>query len=169
MEWRTISLIEMSYCDIFASRVAVPVPLPALNPCRASYNWMEDNIRILMMPDISFHRTSTRPIPMKLVLPPLGIITTICQAHDAASSPPLKVNCMMTTNLYQFPRSGSSSWVFARSHILRCSALMTDRPPERCSCSRSTESEIIPSPGILSSTGKGSTSMGISQPGGRTW
>ena len=75
--------MEMSCWDSLASRVAVPVPLPAQNLCRASWNWMEDYIRRLMMLDIALHSTSTRPIPMKSVPPPLGIITTVCQAQDA--------------------------------------------------------------------------------------
>ena len=51
---------------------------------------MEDYIRQLMMPYIAFHRTSTRTITLKLVPPPLGIITTFFQAHDDASYSTLK-------------------------------------------------------------------------------
>ena len=78
MECRTAYLMAMRLCSSFASKAAVPVPLPAQKPCRESWNWMEDNIRQLMMPDIAFHMTSTRPIPPKSVPTPLGIITTVC-------------------------------------------------------------------------------------------
>ena len=121
------------------------------------------------MPDIAFHRTSTRSIPLNLMPPPLGIIATVFQSHNAASSPPLKAACMMAAAFSQFPGSGYSPCVAARSHILRCSALIMDRPLARCSCIRSTASEISSSPGILSSTGKGDTSVGIGRPGGGTW
>ena len=51
---------------------------------------MEDDIRQLMMPDIDFHRTSTRKITLKLVPPTLDIITTFFQTHDDASYSTLK-------------------------------------------------------------------------------
>ena len=122
---------------------------------------MEYNIRRLMMPDIAFHKTSTSPISLKLVHTPLGIITTVLQAHGAASSPPLKSACMMATNFSQFPLSGCSSRVAAQSYILKCSTLMPDGPPAQCICIHSTESIIYSSPRILSSNGKGDTSIGI--------
>ena len=87
---------------------------------------MEDNIWQLMITDIAFHRTSTIPIPLKSVPPPFGIITTIFQAHNTAIYPQLKAVYMMATNFSQLPRSGSSSRFAPRSHVLRCSALITD-------------------------------------------
>ena len=125
--------MEMSCSIRFTPRVAVPLPLPARKPCIASWNWMEDDIRRLMIPDTPFHRTSTRPIPLKLMPPPLGIIITICQRHNTVSYPPLKAACMMATTFFQFPGSVSSSFVSARSHILRFLALMMDGPPAQCS------------------------------------
>ena len=101
--------------------------------------------------------------------PPLGIITTVFQAHETTSYPPVKAAFVMATTFSQFPGSGSSSCIAARIHILSCSDLMLDGPPARCSCSRITASEIFSSPGILSSTGKGYTSMEIGCYGGRTW
>ena len=130
---------------------------------------MEENTWQLMMPDIAFYRTSTRPIPLKLVPNPLGIINTACQIHNNASYPPLKATRMMTTNFSQFPGLGSSSHVDMQSHILRFSALMPGGPLTQCSNSRSTASEISSLVGILLSTGKGATSMGIGLPGGGTW
>ena len=59
---------------------------------------MEDHIRQLIMPDIAFHKTSTRPIPQKPVPPPFGIITTKLKAHGAASYPTMKAACMIATN-----------------------------------------------------------------------
>ena len=161
--------MTMRFRSRFSLRVAVPVPLLAQKPCRASWKWMEDNIQRLMMPDIDFHRTSTRPIPLKSVPPPLGIIYTVWQAQDTTSSPPLKSSFIMATTFSQFPGSRRSSRVIARSHILRCSALMPDRPPARYSCICSTASAISSSSGTLSSTGKGATSIGIGIPGGGMW
>ena len=46
---------------------------------------------------------------------------------------------------------------------------MLDGPVAQCSRIRSTSSAISSSPGLLSSTGKGATSMGIGRPGGGTW
>ena len=51
---------------------------------------MEDDIRQLMMPDIAFDRTSTRKITLKLVPPPLDIITTFFQTQDDTSYSTLK-------------------------------------------------------------------------------
>ena len=130
---------------------------------------MEDDIRKLMVTDIAFHRTSTRQISLKSVPPPLEIITTVCQVQGSASYPPLKAACMMAMNFSQFPGFGNSSLVAAQIQILRCLALMLDGPQAQCSSSCSTTSEISSSAGILSSTGKGATSMGIGCPGGRTW
>ena len=161
--------MAMSCCISFVLKVAFPVPLPMWNICRTSWNWIEDDIQWLMMPDVAFHRTSTRPIPLKLVPPTLVIITTVYQAHDAASSPPLKAACMITTNLSQLPGLGSSSCIAAWSHILKCLALMIDGPPSWCSRSRSTALEISSSIVILSYTRKEATSIGIGCPSGRTW
>ena len=136
MEYRTVSLMAIILCNIFALRVAVPVPLPAKNPYRASWNWMEDNIRRLVILDIAFHGTSTSPIPLKSLPPPLGIITTVCQAHNAECYPTLKDACMMVMTFSQFPGSGYSSHFTVKSHILKCSALMPVGPPTRCSRSR---------------------------------
>ena len=72
----------------------------------------------------------------------------------------------METTCSQVP--GSSSRVSVQSHILRCSALIPDGPPEQCSRIPSTALTIYSSPGILSSTGKGTTSTGLGFPGGRT-
>ena len=123
----------------------------------------------LMMPYIAFHKTSTRPIPLKSVPPPLGIITTICKAHVAVSSPPLKAACMVAMIFSQLPGSGCSSRVATQSHILRCLDLMTDRPVARCCCCCRTASSISSYPGILSFTGKGPTYMIICFPVGRMW
>ena len=147
----------------------VPVPLPTWNPCRASWNWMEDDICKLMNPDIAFHRTSARPITLKSVHTPLEIITTIFHAHDAKSSTPLKSSWMMEATFSQFPRSGSSSCISAQSHILRYSALIPYGPLARCSCSHSTALAISSSPGIFLSTMKGGTYMVIGCPGVGTW
>ena len=84
-----------------------------------------------MTPDITFHRTPTRTIPLKSVPTYLGIINTFCYAYTVASSTPLKAACMMETAFYQFPGSGSTTHVAAQSHILRCSALIPDGPPEQ--------------------------------------
>ena len=46
---------------------------------------------------------------------------------------------------------------------------MPKGPPEKCSRIHSTASEISSYPGILSSTGKGATSMEIGRHGGKTW
>ena len=121
------------------------------------------------MPYISFHRTSTRPIPTKLVLTPLGITTTVCQSHSDTSYSPLKVACTVAMTFSQFPGSRHYSRVTALSQILRCSALMPDGPSSRCSCRCSTTSAISSSLGMVSSTGNGANSMGIGLPGGRTW
>ena len=72
MEWRNVYIMAISFCISFYSRVAVHVTLPAQKPCRASWDWMKDNIRRLMMKYIAFHRTYTRPIYLKSVPPPLG-------------------------------------------------------------------------------------------------
>ena len=58
------------------------------------------------MLDIAFHRTSTRTIPRDLVPPPLGIITTVCQAHGATSSPPPKGRMYECGELLPVPRVG---------------------------------------------------------------
>ena len=72
-------------------------------------------------------------------------------------------------DLPHFTGSGSYSCVAAKSHTLRCLSLIPDGPLSRCSCSRSTALSIYYLPGILSSTGKGDTSMGIGRPGGGMW
>ena len=138
----------------------VPVPIPAQNPCRSSWNWMEDDIQRLMIPDIAFHRTSTIPTPLKLLPPPLEIITTVFQAHITASYPPLKAAYMMAKTFSQFPGLGCSSHFAARSHNLRCLAVIPDGPPAQCIRSCITVLEIPYSPRILLSTGKGATLMG---------
>ena len=127
----------------------------------------EKKRRRLVIPDIAFHRTSTRPIPLKPMPNPLGIITTVFQAHGDTSSPSPKAACMMAMNFSQFPGSGCSSQFAAQSHNLRCFSLILDGPPEQCI--RSTTSEISSSLRILSSTWKGATSMGLGHPGGRMW
>ena len=76
------------------------------------------------MPGIAFHRTSTRPIPLKLVPTLLGIIINVSQAHGDARFPPLRADCMMDMKFSQFPGLGRSYRVAARSHILRCLALI---------------------------------------------
>ena len=83
----------------------------------------------LMMLDIAFHRTFTRPTPLKMVPTPVGIITTICQEHGAAISPTHKAVCMMATTFSQIPGSGRYSCIAVQSHILRCSSLIMDGPP----------------------------------------
>ena len=110
---------------------------------------MEDNSRRLMIVDVAFHRTSTRLTPLKLVPPPLGIITTVFQAHVATSSPTLKAACMMAMTFYQFPGSGCPSCFTARSHNLGFSTLIPDGPPEQCGRIRIISSEISSSPRIL--------------------
>ena len=140
--------MEMICFRSFSSRVAFPVPIPAWNPCRASWNWMEDNIRQLIIPDIAFHRKSIRTIRMKLLHPPLGVITTVCQAHSAMSYPPLKTVYMIARTFSQILGSGFSSRIFAQIHILRFSSLMSDGIPTQCSRSCSTASVISSSPGI---------------------
>ena len=128
-----------------------------------NYSWR------FMMPDIAFHRTSTRPIPWKSATSPLGIITTVCQTHGDVCSEPLKDSCMSVMNFPQFPGSGSSSRFYARCQILRCYALIPERSPARCSRSRITASAKIYSPVIVSSTRKGGNLMIIGIPRGRTW
>ena len=64
-----------------------------------------------MIPDIAFHRPSTRPISLKSVPKPLGIITTVYQEHNDAIYPPLKAACMMAKTFSQFPGLGASSHV----------------------------------------------------------
>ena len=160
--------MTMSCCSSFASIVVVPVPLPTQNPCIASWNWMEDDIQRLIMPDIAFHRNSTSSIPLNLVPPLLGIISTVYQSHYAMSSPPLKAACMMATTFSQFLGSGSSSRVAAQSHNLMCLALIPDGPLARCSCSRRTALAISSSPGVFSYTCKGAIYMGIGIPSGGT-
>ena len=103
---------------------------------------MEYDSRRLMIPDIAFHRISTRPILWKSAPPPLGIITTVCQAHDASSYPPLKPACMITTTFSQLPGLEFSSRFAARCHILRCLAFIPEGPPAQCSRSRVTSPEI---------------------------
>ena len=122
---------------------------------------MEDDSRKLTMPYIAFQRTSTRPIPWKSVTPPLGIITTICQAHGVTRSTPLKATCMSTTTSSQFPGSGSSSRFATRCYILRCSAFIPKGPPAQCSQCRINALAISSPPRIVSSTGKRYTLMGI--------
>ena len=76
---------------------------------------------------------------------------------------------MTSKTFSHFTGLGSSSCVAAQSHILRCSSLMLNGPPEQCSRRYSTALAISSSPGILSSNGKVATSMGIGCPGGRMW
>ena len=121
------------------------------------------------MPYAAFHKNSTRPIPMKSVPSPLGIITTVFQAHADARSTHLKATCMMAKTFSQFPGLEFSFHVATRSHILRCLALILDGPPAQCSCRCSTALEISSFPRILSSTGKGDTSMVIFFSSGGTW
>ena len=90
---------------------------------------MEDDSWQSMMPDIDFHRTSTRPTHLKLVSTPLVIINTIYQAHGTASYPPLKASCMMAMTFSHFHGSGCSSRFAARCLNLWCSAFIPDRPP----------------------------------------
>ena len=71
------------------------------------------------MSDIAFQRTSTMTIPLKSVPPPLCIITTVCQAHIATSSLPLKEAFMMATTFYQLYGSGNSSRVATQIHTLK--------------------------------------------------
>ena len=121
------------------------------------------------MLDIAFHRTSTRPIPRKLVTPPLGVITTFCQSHDAASSLPLKAACIIATTFLQFHRLGSSSRFAAQFYIRMCSAFNPEGLLEQCSQIRITSSEISSSPGIVSSIRKGCTLMVIGLLGNGTY
>ena len=66
---------------------------------------MDDNKWQLMTPDIALQITYTRPTPQKLVLPQLGIVTTVYQAHDSAIFPYLKSACIM-----QQPSPSFSGW-----------------------------------------------------------
>ena len=149
--------------------MAVPIPLPAQKPCIASWNWMEDNSRRLMMPDIAFHRTSTRPPPPEVGAYPIG------DPHHQLPSARLRKFSSPEVQLYDGNDLLPVPWVGVLIALFRAKpqpevfGFIPDGPPARCSRSRITALEIYSSPRILSVTGKGSTSMGISLLGGGTW
>ena len=76
--------IPASYCTIFASRVAVPVPCPCMNPCRTSCRVMVDRMRLFMIEVKNFHITSTNLIPLKHPHPFVSS-TIVVQVRASAS------------------------------------------------------------------------------------
>ena len=96
---RSASLMAMICCRSLALRVAVPAPWTARNLCSASWNLMDDaswRFRRLVK---DFQSNSTRPNPLKSLLAPLGIRTTVCHVLSSDSVPSRNCACTTETTL----------------------------------------------------------------------
>ena len=84
---RTASLVVVICWRRLASRVVVPVPRPARNPCSTSWNLMAAVIWRFRRLVTVFQSTSTSLIPLNSPLVPLGIRTNVCHMLSSASVP----------------------------------------------------------------------------------
>ena len=78
----------------------------------------------------AFQRTLTSQISLKSPLP-FGINMTVFYVHFSDNVSSRNSACTMSTIFYQLVESSESSHVAAISHWRRCSALITEGPPER--------------------------------------
>ena len=80
----------------FNSIIAIPVPLPSLNPWRMSSICRLAQRRVLISTSTILHRVSSRPIPLVLVVP-FGIRTRIIHPNSWVISPMLHMFCTRST------------------------------------------------------------------------
>ena len=162
-----------------ASRVAVPVPRPSLNPCNTSGSCIAANWRWRIRLRI-FHTTFTSPIPRNSPFP-FSTITTACHVASSASFPSLKAVCVSSTTFAQRSSPSSSAAVFsfpfsaafppllaAASHPFMFSARIPDGPPALFRLSFFTAASTLSSVGTESSMLDFSTCIGIPSPGDGT-
>ena len=78
-----------------------------------------------------FHKTSKRPIPLKSMMSPFGIKTTIRHVFLLERFPFQKSAWTISATFLQCVPSGSSSHVASLRYFRSCSACISDMPPER--------------------------------------
>ena len=137
-------------CARLSSRISVPIPLPAHNPCSTSWRRTLDLRLLSIIASTTFHINPNRPIPWMSVFP-FGIRTRIFHPSSLGISLCLHINWVISTRLCHLSVLGGvevpSDEYSSRSHLLKCSVRRCVWPPAlwswRCRTSASTPS---PSP-----------------------
>ena len=91
--WYTLA----NSCGSFSSIIEVPIPLPARNPCKISWNCTTVLIRVSITASTTFYMTSSRPIPQVSVFP-FGVINNMVQSSYLGIYPLSHINWISSTS-----------------------------------------------------------------------
>ena len=154
-----------SICHI----IAVPVPLPALNPCKTSWNWTNDLIHVSITSSPTFQTKSIITIHQVYTFT-FVIITRKFHPSSVGMYPLYHMNWISSTSLSHRVGLGGTvevSAVYASlRHVCRCSERRWVWMTELLLISCKTAASIYPSVGVSSSMPKGMTWVGIVRQGG---
>ena len=107
--------------------IALPVPLPSMNPCKTSCKWRLAHRWVSISAPTTFHRVSSMPMPRVLVLPFI-ISTSSVHPNSCGISPVIHMCYTMFTRHIQRSISGGvfdcSLGYASLRHCLKCSARM---------------------------------------------
>ena len=131
MSWCTACFMDISCWSSLASRIVVTLLRPAWNQCSVSWYPIAEVSLWLMISMVVFHKTSTRPTPLKLIPSPFGISTIVIHVPSYARVPLWNATCTKATTLSQWVLSVSTSRVDSLSHLWRCSARIPNGPPDQ--------------------------------------
>ena len=158
----------VSFWSSLSSRAAFFVPRTAWNPCITPLNVMAD-VRRWFRRLVTFSQsTSTSTIPLKYLLTPFVIRTTVCHMISFSIVPSRNAAWMMATTFSKLVKSGVLYQVAEINHWRSCSALIPDRSPGWLRKILRITKVISLFSSMESSTGKGCTLTGIGCPGGGT-
>ena len=116
MVLRTNSLVAFILWIILASRLEVPVSHPVRKIWRLLWYFIAAVSRCLMIPVVSFQRTSNNPMHWKSLPYPLVISTAVFQEKYSGRDPSQNPTCTNETTFSQLVVSGSFSRVASHSH-----------------------------------------------------
>ena len=147
VSWSTLA----DYCTILSSIIKIPYHLPAQNPCRTSWNWTDDLIRVSITTYSTFKTTSSRPIPRVSAFP-FGIITSTVNPSSVRMDTVSHMNWIISTNLINRVGLGGTVEVSAGYnplwHFCRCSYHRWVFPPGLFLFRRLTSASISLSVGV---------------------
>ena len=115
--WSTLA----NYWVSLSSIIAIPVPLPAKNLFRTSWNWTTDLIQVSKTVSVTFQTNSSRQIPWVYAFP-FGISTNAVHPSSAGMDPVSHMNFIISTNSIHWVGLGGGSGIICR--IFRPETLM---------------------------------------------
>ena len=156
----------MSSWASFNSIIAVPVPIPDLNPWRTSCNWRLARRQVSISASTSFHRVYSRPMMCVLVVPFVIRIRTV-HPNSCGISPMCHMFCIISTrhrhcSIFRGVFNFSPGYA-SLHHCLKWGWVCL---PTLCGRRRSTSASTYTSNGISSFTFSGSTCVARGRPGG---